>query len=56
MEAFLFLKLTISEESLIGTTTRVWQRAMRGRYQQEGGSNVLLRRVLGLLLRLELGA
>ena len=43
-----------AEESLIGTTTRVWQKAMRGRYRAHAQSNVLLRRTLGLLLRLEL--
>ena len=41
------------EESLIGTTCRVWQRAMRGRYRAFAQKNVLLRRFLGLLLRLE---
>ena len=44
------------EESLIGTTTQVWQRAMRGRYKVEAQSNVLLRRTLGLFLRLEIGS
>ena len=41
-----------AEESLVGTTTRIWQRAMRGRYDNHAQSNVLLRRLVGLLLRI----
>ncbi len=43
-----------AEESLIGTTTRIWQKAMRGAYRDHVQKSVLTRRVLGLLLRLEL--
>ena len=42
-----------AEESLIGTTCRIWQRCMRGRYRRFIQQNVLLRRLLGLILRME---
>ena len=41
------------EESLIGAICRIWHRAMRGNYMIDAQSNVLIRRTLGLLLRLE---
>ena len=42
------------EEGLIGSVTKIWQRGVKGRYERQIQSNVLLRRYLGLLLRLEL--
>ncbi len=41
-----------AEESLVGTTTRIWQRAMRGKYSDHVQSNVLIRRLVGLMLRI----
>ena len=41
------------EESLIGTVTRVWQKAMRGNYADFAQSNVLLRRLLAVIFRYE---
>ena len=41
------------EESHMGTIARIYQAAMRGRYYDDIQSNVLLRRVLGLFLRME---
>ena len=41
------------EEGLAGSVTKIWQKAMRGRYDREIQSNILLRRYVGLLLRLE---
>eukprot|EP00959_Pyramimonas_sp_CCMP1952_P017985 381448-Pyramimonas_sp.AAC.1 len=41
------------EESLVGTNTAIWHKTMRGRYQKSVQSIVLLKRTLGLLLRLE---
>ena len=43
------------EESMVGTTTKVWQRTMSGRYQSTVQAIVLLKRVLGLLLRIHEG-
>ena len=42
------------EEGLIGSFTKIWQRGVKWRYERQIQSNVLLRRYLGLLLRLEL--
>ena len=42
-----------SEESLIGTTARIWKGSMDGQYQKSAQSNVLLKRTVGLLLRFE---
>ena len=42
-----------SEESLMGTTSKVWEKTMVGRYQKSAQSTVLIKRVLGLLLRFE---
>jgi len=42
-----------SEESLIGTTTKVWKQSMAGRYERVVQRNVLAKRLLGLLLRYE---
>ena len=44
------------EESLMGAVARVYQRAMRGVYYQDIQANILVRRTLGLLLRLLLGS
>ena len=41
------------EESLIGTTAKVWKSSMSGRYQKRVQETVLLKRTLGLLLRFE---
>ena len=41
------------EESLIGTTTRVWKKSMYGRYANHVQSNILVKRITGLLCRLE---
>ena len=37
----------------MGTIARIYQAAMRGRYYDDIQSNVLLRRILGLLLLME---
>ena len=42
------------EESLVGTNTKIWQKTLRGRYQNTAQSDVLLRRTVGLLLPLTL--
>ena len=42
-----------AEESQIGTTTRCWKRSMAGRYRAHIQRNVLLKRLLGLVLRFE---
>ena len=41
------------EESLIGTTCLVWKKSMAGRYKKVAQRQVLLKRLLGLLLRFE---
>ena len=41
------------EESLIGTTMKVYKRSMSGRYKRHIQRNVLLKRVVGLMLRFE---
>jgi len=41
------------EESLIGTTTKVWKRSIAGRHHNVAQRNVLLKRFCGLLLRFE---
>ena len=41
-----------ADESLIGTTTRVWKRSMAGRYHANVQHVVLLKRLVGLILRL----
>ena len=41
------------EESLIGTTVKVWKKSMSGRYESVVQRNVLTKRLLGLFLRLE---
>ena len=43
-----------AEESLIGTTTTIWQKSIRGNYSDHVQENVVLKRTVGLLLRLEL--
>jgi len=42
-----------SEESLIGTTAKVWQCSIRGRHYRVNQRNVLLKRLTALLLRFE---
>ena len=42
-----------SEESQIGTTTRLWKRSIAERYQATVQGAVLVKRLVGLLLRLE---
>ena len=42
-----------SEESSVGTTTRVWRQSMHGRYAKTVQHRVLLKRLCGLWLRLE---
>ena len=42
-----------AEESLIGTTTKVWRRSAAGRYRRTVQETVLAKRLTGLLLRLE---
>ena len=44
-----------AEESLMGSVSLVYQRAMRGKYMDLVQRDVLVRRNLALLLRLELG-
>ena len=41
------------EESLVGTTVRVWKQSMYGRYEQMIQHRVLLKRLCGLMLRFE---
>ena len=41
------------EESQVGTTTKVWARAARGRYTRRGQRVVLLKRLVALCVRLE---
>ena len=41
------------EESLIGTTTKIWKRSVSGRYQDHVQTSVLLKKLCGLKLRLE---
>ena len=42
-----------AEESLIGTCTKIWGRSMAGRHQQFVQRNALVKKLLGLLIRLE---
>ena len=44
-----------AEESLVGTTTRVWKRSMAGRYEPGVQRVVLTKRMVGLLLRVQVG-
>ena len=44
-----------AEESLVGTTTRVWKRSMAGRYEPGIQRAVLTKRLVGLLLRVQVG-
>ena len=41
------------EESMVGTTVRVWKAAKHGRYRRNIQHVVLLRRLLGLFMRME---
>ena len=43
-----------AEESLVGTTVRVWRRSMSGRYKGVVQKTVLLKRVAGLMCNFEL--
>ena len=42
-----------AEESLVGTTARVWKQSMHGRYTRMVQHRVLIKRLCGLLIRLE---
>ena len=42
-----------ADESQIGTTVKIWKRSMRGRYSKFVQRNVLIKRLVGLFLRLE---
>ena len=42
-----------AEESLVGTTTKVWKQSMSGCYQKGCQRRVLLKRLAGLFIRLE---
>ena len=42
------------EEGMIGSMAKIWKQGMRGRYARDIQSSVLLRRYLGLLLRMEM--
>ena len=42
-----------ADESSIGSTTKVWKRSLAGRHDQVNQRNVLAKRVLGVLVRLE---
>ena len=42
------------EEGLIGSLTKIWQRGVKGRCERRIQSDALLRRYLGLLMRMEL--
>ncbi len=42
------------EESLVGTTTTVWKRSVKGRYEEHVQRVVLMKRVVGVLLRFEM--
>ena len=44
-----------SDESHIGTLTKVWSKSIAGRYRPRAQANVLAKRWLSILLRLELG-
>ena len=44
-----------AEESLVGTTTKVWKRSMAGRYEHVVQEAVLTKRLTGLLLRMQVG-
>ena len=39
-----------AEESLVGTTAKVWKRSMSGRYKKMAQFNVLMKKALGVLL------
>ena len=41
------------DESMVGTTTRVWNNTKFGRYERHSQRNVLLKKLCALLLRLE---
>ena len=43
-----------TEESLVGSCAEIYQRAMRGRYFNDVQSNVLMRRFVALVLKIEL--
>ena len=45
-----------AEESLVGTTTKVWKKSVAGRYQRGVQNVVLVKRLTALLLRVEVGA
>ena len=42
-----------ADESSIGSTAKVWKRSLAGRHDQVNQRNVLAKRVLGVLVRLE---
>ena len=42
-----------AEESLIGTSTKIWARSVSGRHTQSVQPNVLVKKITGLLLRME---
>ena len=42
-----------AEENLVGTTTQIWGQTMKGRYEDTVQSTVLIKRLVGLLLRIE---
>lgn len=42
------------DEGSIGSTTKVWKRSLAGRHGEVNQRNVLAKRVLGVLVRLEL--
>ena len=42
-----------SEDSLIGSCVRTWARSMSGRYKRDAAFNVLAKRVVALLVRLD---
>ena len=42
-----------AEESLIGTCTKIWARSVKSRYRRVVQSNVLAKRLVALLVRLE---
>ena len=41
------------DEAMVGTTTKVWKATKHGRYRNTAQNNVLMRRLLGLCLRME---
>ena len=44
-----------SDESHVGTLTKVWSKSIAGRYRPRAQANVLAKRWLSILLRMELG-